>query len=469
MPMTPLIFLKSERSFFRLLQIVHKYELGSGAKLNTTKSEAMWLGRWRANGASPFGLKWVKKMKILGVYFSNGLVSVEDDNWKAKLTKLKSVLGLWSQRDLSFLGRAMIVNVLGASRFWHLAKVLPPPSWVSAEYDHIVWPFIWRSKSEAVSRKRCCSPLSKGGLNIVDFDTKCISLRLSNFSSLRDSFGTCKWHYLARYFISNRLFKFDCRFNFYSNSIPSSPQPSLYYQRCLTFFTRIHGKLGFLPDDLSCKFLYSILLDSVSAIPRSAGFWGSVVGRPINRWAWVWRKSRLKLIENKKNDLLWLILHRAVRVRYLLKRWSYIDNDKCAVCSGVESIEHCFLECPRVVRVWNFFAPYLSLLLDSPFSLTASFVFFPFSNSQSSPGVSLSSYLIATVLFWVWRARNLSTFHNSKLDSKHIISNIINDLKIRIRCQSIDSVRHFWSLRNVFCSVDEAGKISFPSRYLICK
>ena len=34
---------------------------------------------------------------------------------------------MWSQRDLSFLGRSMILNVLGASKFWHVAKVLPPP------------------------------------------------------------------------------------------------------------------------------------------------------------------------------------------------------------------------------------------------------------------------------------------------------------------------------------------------------
>ena len=64
-----------------------------------------------ANGASPFGLKWVKKLRILGVYFSNGLLDVDTDNWKPKLDKLKQVLGLWSKRDLSFLGRGMILNV----------------------------------------------------------------------------------------------------------------------------------------------------------------------------------------------------------------------------------------------------------------------------------------------------------------------------------------------------------------------
>lgn len=40
-------FVKSERFLFHLLLVVHIYERGSGTKLNTAKSEAMWLGRWR--------------------------------------------------------------------------------------------------------------------------------------------------------------------------------------------------------------------------------------------------------------------------------------------------------------------------------------------------------------------------------------------------------------------------------------
>ena len=68
-------FVKDEKSHCYLLKVVSKYEKGSGAKFNTSKSEAMWPGGWRDNGASPFGLKCVKKMRILGVYSSNGLLS----------------------------------------------------------------------------------------------------------------------------------------------------------------------------------------------------------------------------------------------------------------------------------------------------------------------------------------------------------------------------------------------------------
>ena len=185
-------FVKNERSLCHLLETVNRYERGSGAKLNTAKSKAMWLGRWRANGASPFGFKWVNKLKILGVYFSNGLVNVDEDNWRCKLDKLKRTLGLWSKRDLSVLGRSIILNVLGASRFWHVAKALLPLIWVSLEYKRAVWPFIWKSKSETVSRKRWVAPTARGGLNIVDFETNCPSLRLWSLSGYRERFGRCK-------------------------------------------------------------------------------------------------------------------------------------------------------------------------------------------------------------------------------------------------------------------------------------
>ena len=176
------LVLKSERS---LCQLLNKYELGSGAKLNTYKSEGMWLGRWRANDASPYDPKWVCKLRILGVYFSNGLVSVDNDNWRSKLDKFKSVLDLWSQRDLFFIGRVMILNVLGARTFWHVAKVLTPPSWVIDSFKAIAWRYIWKGKVECVSRQWCCAPTKLGGLNILDLEIKCASLWVSSLSLLR--------------------------------------------------------------------------------------------------------------------------------------------------------------------------------------------------------------------------------------------------------------------------------------------
>lgn len=62
-------FLKSLLSLRVLLDVISFYEKGSGAKLNRSKSEAMWVGSWKTRDDQPFGLTWVKKMKILGVFF----------------------------------------------------------------------------------------------------------------------------------------------------------------------------------------------------------------------------------------------------------------------------------------------------------------------------------------------------------------------------------------------------------------
>ena len=43
---------------------------------------------------------------------------------------------------------------------------------------------------ENVSRHRSCAPLRDGGLNVADFRAICVALRLCNFCSLRDDFGS---------------------------------------------------------------------------------------------------------------------------------------------------------------------------------------------------------------------------------------------------------------------------------------
>ena len=89
---------KSYRSLQCLFRMINVYEGGSGARLNVTKTEAMWLGAWCSRGDQPLGLKWVTKMKILGVVFGQ---DTDTDNWRPKLEKLEKHLNLWKSRSLS--------------------------------------------------------------------------------------------------------------------------------------------------------------------------------------------------------------------------------------------------------------------------------------------------------------------------------------------------------------------------------
>ena len=54
--------LKNLKPLETLLSLIELYEKGTGAKLNKSKTEAMWLGAWRFRSDEPLGLTWVKKM-----------------------------------------------------------------------------------------------------------------------------------------------------------------------------------------------------------------------------------------------------------------------------------------------------------------------------------------------------------------------------------------------------------------------
>ena len=77
----------------------------------------------------PLGLTWVRKMKIVGVFF--GTVPVEQDHWQSKINKLEKPLNLLKSRSLSFVGKCLTINILGLSKLFYLAKVLVLPAWVA--------------------------------------------------------------------------------------------------------------------------------------------------------------------------------------------------------------------------------------------------------------------------------------------------------------------------------------------------
>ena len=163
----------------------------------------------------------------------------------------------------------------------------------------------------------------------------------------------------------------------------------------------------------------------------------------------MWCKSRFKAVKNKKNDLLWQIIHQSTLS--FKKKWGYISVDKCAVCSQVETIEHCFLECSGISDVWNYFAPFLARLSTRTFSISPLAVFSPLCH-EFYP--ALYRYLVAAIIFWIWNARN------SYLPTPKIISSIIPEVHLRIQCDTIDRVRHFWSHKDIICSFDDSDKLT---------
>ena len=233
---------KSIRSVEALFNVIKIYELGSGAKLNVSKTEAMWLGAWRSRTDQPFGLTWVPKVKILGVVFGQ---TTESENWRPKLKKLENHLNLWKSRSLSFVGKSLIVNSLGISKLLYLATILPIPKWVVSEVNNLIWPFLWGSHI-----------------------------------------------FLLKYLFGSKLSSFCSEWGFLrDNSSPSAQFLTPFYSICSSVVTSLR------------KILY---------------FQDWPIGFNLDRH---WSLVRDGFFENFKNDPLWLIVLRAVKVRDSMNNW----------------------------------------------------------------------------------------------------------------------------------------------------
>ena len=75
------VFVRDKESVLELLEFLREFSSLSGLEINTSKTEAMWLGQWKNNQDTPFGFKWPKEPILsLGVFFSHNQTELRGQN-----------------------------------------------------------------------------------------------------------------------------------------------------------------------------------------------------------------------------------------------------------------------------------------------------------------------------------------------------------------------------------------------------
>ena len=98
---TTLILDSSEKSLSEALRILESFEKVSGPRLNSKKTEALWIGS--CAGESEKDFNWQNtKVKVLGVWISIHQEITTKLNFFEKIDKMGNCLGCWSVRRLSY-------------------------------------------------------------------------------------------------------------------------------------------------------------------------------------------------------------------------------------------------------------------------------------------------------------------------------------------------------------------------------
>ena len=138
------------------------------------------------------------------------------------------------------------------------------------------------------------------------------------------------------------------------------------------------------------------------------------------------------LCDNCVNDLFWFITLRGTKVRDALYRWGYICSSQCAVCGRRETIDHCFLNCPRAKRVWAHFCPLLSAVTGSRFVVNLLTIFF-FAFQCDAKKSLIARFIIKNIAYSIWILRNKSTFYNGREDASALIKYALHSIKGRVK------------------------------------
>ena len=166
------ITITQNRCFKEVYKELTDYEAASGAKINYTKTKALWTGEWRGRTDSPLPLKFTSSnIKNLGVYFGNDNPATQ--TFTDILPKIRRSLNYWKRFPLTKLAKARVVEMFLLSRIWYAATFYAIPKQITKQLEDEVFDYINAPlKSTTVSRFECQKQLKHGGLNLISVPTR---------------------------------------------------------------------------------------------------------------------------------------------------------------------------------------------------------------------------------------------------------------------------------------------------------
>ena len=162
-------------SIGEILKVFGRYERSTNAKLNKSKTEALWVGKWRNRLDNPYNLKWTKSnVKFLGVYVGSTASKPErkalcNMNFSDIEAKMKSKLGYWAHSGLSVKGKIKVVNTFILSKIFYRLECVDITMELKLSIERNIRGFIWGDRIVGrVDYNSLTLNIDMGGLGLFD-------------------------------------------------------------------------------------------------------------------------------------------------------------------------------------------------------------------------------------------------------------------------------------------------------------
>ena len=114
-------------------------------------------------------------------------------NWETKLEKKQRLVDNWRKRNLTIIGRVLIIKTLLISQIVHLIMFCSVPKYVVSKLEKIIYQFLWNSKVDKVKRNVITKGYDDGGIRMINIQNLIFSFRLRWLSrTVNDTVGCWK-------------------------------------------------------------------------------------------------------------------------------------------------------------------------------------------------------------------------------------------------------------------------------------
>jgi len=467
----------SDRAISAVFDVYTDFEAGTGAKLNLSKCEGLWLGAWRNRLDSPVAISWSSiKIKTLGVFVGYG--NLDEANWRPRIDAVERCLNSWRSRSLSLSGKALIINALALSRIWYVASLVFMPSWVCTELNKIIFSFFWSGKRDLVSRNVLFQSPDSGGFSVVSIQLKVHSLLAQWVRRL--SISPNGWVYLLKYWLRDRFDATPLEVLASTSDFPISRLPQ-FYSSLFKAWCALKGSSAssdlvigadfpsgpFSIASASCKSCYQLLLQLNPAQPHCILKFAPSFG--ALDWPTTWKSLQFMPLDRQVRDLNWKVAHGVLYTAERLISFGYQYPPSCFCGYHLESLEHLFFSCPLTQSGIDWIQSKLFLASPLAPSITVRHALFGFSSDDFLCVPRVFAYMLNVCKFLVWAQRNDFRFRSKPPSAISLVSRLKQRLRFYLplffkRFNSVRRRRFFlrqWGANGVLGSIQ--GSSFVPS------
>jgi len=331
------LLLDRDECLIRSLQIMEDFGRASGSKLNCAKSSVKFFGEWRERIDAPGGLAFCSgPIKVLGVSFES--TKSASLSWARRLEAVERKVSLWKSRQLTFIGKVLVLKVDILPSLLYLAYIYPLPVSMRRPLMRLVFGFIWGGRYEYVARGRMLAGVEAGGRDVPHLTLKMDCIFVSTLCTEVAGPVVHPSGYFIRLFFSYQARELMA----WNNLGPRAEQQPWHYRHAARWL-RAHPEAAGPEVKLNHRTLYQEAREKINV--------GPVIGIPSK----VWRRIQPKGLDNRLKDLNWLCLLRCLPVREIMHRHGLARSPVCPRpdCKDEETIRHVMWDCPFARGAWR--------------------------------------------------------------------------------------------------------------------